>query len=218
MRAVTPGILQRAQTQLVAVVTDAGTPGISDPGVELIARARAEHIAIDVLPGASAGIGAAVLSGFDLRRFIFEGFFARTSGARIKALKTTLSLGITSVWFESPQRIIATLADIERVDPQRRIFVLREYTKLHEQQILGVASEVSAALIQPVRGEISVVLEGVAPEAVQASESQIDAAIDSLLETNVSVSAIAKALVERGLGERRHLYALVTDRKRARTR
>lgn len=218
MRAVTPGILERAQTQTVAVVTDAGMPGISDPGVQLIATARAEQIAIEVLPGASAGIGAAVLSGFDLRRFIFEGFFARTSGARIKALHATFALGITSVWFESPQRIIATLADIERVDPERRIFVLREYTKLHEQHILGTPREVRAALAEPVRGELAVVIEGIAPAVCPANESEIDEAIDGLLETGASVSSIAKALVERGLGERRHLYARVTDRKRTRTR
>lgn len=218
MRAVTPGILERAQTQLVAVVTDAGTPGISDPGVELVAHARAAAIAIEVLPGASAAIGAAVLSGFNLRRFIFEGFFARTATARVRALRETFALGITSVWYESPQRIMATLRDIEAVDPERRVFLLREYTKLHEQHLIGTATAVAAGLAQPVRGELVLVLEGRPPEKITASESEIDAAIDALLETNASVSAIAKSLVEAGLGERRHLYSRVTDRKRARTR
>ena len=218
MRAVTPGILERAQSQLVAVVTDAGTPGISDPGVELVAHARAAAIPLEVLPGASAVIGAAVLSGFDLRRFIFEGFFARTTTARIRALHATFALGIASVWYESPQRILATLRDIETVDPHRRVFVLREYTKMHEQQLLGTAGHVAAGLVQPVRGELVLVIEGKPPEKTAVSESELDAAIDALLETNASVSAIAKSLVERGLGERRHLYARVTDRKRARTR
>ncbi len=218
MRAVTPGILERAASQLVAVVTDAGTPGISDPGVDLVAQARIASVPVEVLPGASAAIGAAVLSGFDLCRFVFEGFFPRTTASRIRVLQESLALGIASVWYESPQRITATLADIERVDPQRRVFVLREYTKMYEQQIAGTAREVHAALVQPVRGELVVVLEGKVPEQRIASDTEIDAAIDVLLEKNASVSAIAKALVEQGLGERRHLYARVTDRKRTRTR
>ncbi|HLI97027.1 MAG TPA: ribosomal RNA small subunit methyltransferase I, partial [Candidatus Baltobacteraceae bacterium] len=81
-RAATAGILERAQSGMVAVVTDAGTPGVSDPGSELVAAARDAGIAVEVLPGASAAIGAAVLSGFPLRRFVFEGFAPRASGAR----------------------------------------------------------------------------------------------------------------------------------------
>ncbi len=217
-RAVTPGILERARTMLVAVITDAGTPGISDPGVELVAQARSAGISVEVLPGASAAIGAAVLSGFDLRRFVFEGFFARTSAARRRALRDTFALAITSVWYESPQRILATLAEIAEMDPDRRVFVLREYTKMHEEQLFGTASDVLQSLAQPVRGELVLVIEGKPPELPVASESAIDSAIDALLLTGASTSAIAKTLVERGYGERRHLYARVTDRKRDRTR
>jgi 16S rRNA (cytidine1402-2'-O)-methyltransferase len=218
MRSVTSGILERARTQLVAVVTDAGTPGISDPGAELVADARAAGIALEVLPGASAATGGAVLSGFDLRRFVFEGFPPRTSAARRRAFAESFALGITSVWYESPQRILATLGDIGQIDPQRRIFIVREYTKLHEQQLLGTAADVAGALVQPVRGEFVLVIEGKMPVVAAASQDDIDNAIDVLLETGASVSAIAKALVERGYGERRHLYARVTDRKRERTR
>jgi len=218
MRAVTPGILERAHTQLVAVITDAGTPGISDPGVELVAQARSEGISVEVLPGASAAIGAAVLSGFGLRRFVFEGFFPRTGTARRRALQTSFALEITSVWYESPQRVIATLAEIAEMDPARRIFVLREYTKMHEEHLLGTASEVSKSLIQPVRGELVLVIEGRPLERPVATENEINSAIDALLQTGASTSSIAKSLVERGYGERRHLYARVTDRKRDRTR
>lgn len=217
-RAVTPGILERARLETIAVVTDAGMPGISDPGAELVAAARAAGIAVDVLPGASALTGAAVLSGFDLRRFVFEGFLPRTSSARRKALQQSFDLGITSVWYESPQRIAAALADIEAVDAQRRVFVLREYTKMHEQQILGTAREAADALLQPVRGELVLVIEGLAPVAPEVATADIDAAIDTLLDADASVSAIAKALVERGFGERRHLYAMVTGRKQNRKR
>ena len=213
-RAVTPGILERAREQLVAIVTDAGTPGISDPGVELVAAARESGIALEVLPGASAAIGAAVLSGFDLRRFVFEGFLPRTSSARKRALQTSFALGITSVWYESPQRILATLEDLAQLDPARRVFVLREYTKLHEQQVIGFAPEVAARLAQPVRGELVLVIEGRPAEPKLAAADEVDAAIDALLRERASVSTIAKALADRGFGERRHLYARVTDRKK----
>ena len=90
--AVTAGILERAREQRVAVVTDAGMPGISDPGNDLVAAARANGIVIDVLPGPSALLGAAVLSGFDLRRLLFEGFPPRTSSARREALYWSAAL------------------------------------------------------------------------------------------------------------------------------
>jgi len=218
MRSVTPGILERARTQVVAIVTDAGMPGISDPGAELVAHARSAGISVELLPGASAATGAAVLSSFDLRRFVFEGFFPRASTARRRALQDSFALGITSVWFESPQRVVATLAEIAALDPGRRVFVLREYTKMHEEQLLGTASEVLRALAQPVRGELVLVIEGKPPERPVPSQNDVDHAIDTLLQTGASTSAIAKTLVESGYGERRHLYARVTDRKRDLTR
>jgi 16S rRNA (cytidine1402-2'-O)-methyltransferase len=216
-QAATDGILQRAQSELVAVVTDAGTPGISDPGSDLVMAARARGIPVDVLPGPSAAIGAAVLSGFGLRRFIFEGFAPRTGSARRSALERSFALGMPSVWYESPQRIRSLLADIAAVDPTARVFLVREYTKRYEQQILGTAYEVAAQLPEPVRGEIALVVEpSQAPAPQPAGESQLDDEIDALLREGKSVSAVAKALSERGLGERRHIYARATGRKQLR--
>lgn len=216
-QAATAGILERARTQLVAVVTDAGTPGISDPGNDLVAAARAKGIAVEVLPGPSAAIGAAVLSGFGLRRFAFEGFPPRTTAARRDALARSFALGMPGVWYESPQRIRGLLADIAAVDPAARVFLVREYTKRYEQQLLGTADEVTAQLPDPVRGEIALVVEPSQAPAPQApSETQLDDEIDALLREGKSVSAVAKALSERGLGERRHIYARATGRKRLR--
>ncbi|HEV3152354.1 MAG TPA: 16S rRNA (cytidine(1402)-2'-O)-methyltransferase [Candidatus Baltobacteraceae bacterium] len=217
-QAVTPGILQQAQTRLVALVADAGTPGISDPGSALVAAAREQQIAVEVLPGPSAAIGAAVLSGFPLRRFVFEGFAPRTGGARREALARSFALGIPSVWYESPARVTALLADIERVDPRARVFLLREYTKRYEQHLAGTAAEVAQRLEQPVRGEIALAIlpsERAESEA-QTSPGELDAEIDALLAAGSSVSAIAKTLGERGLGARRHIYARAADRKRMR--
>jgi 16S rRNA (cytidine1402-2'-O)-methyltransferase len=216
-KAAADGILQRAQSELVAVVTDAGTPGISDPGSDLVAAARTRGIPVEVLPGASAAIGAAVLSGFGLRRFVFEGFPPRTGSARRAALARSFALGMPSVWYESPQRIRDLLADVAAVDPAARVFLVREYTKRYEQQILGTADEVAARLPQPVRGEIALVIEPPQPPAAPpAAEADLDGQIDDLLAQGKSVSAVAKALSERGLGERRHIYARATGRKHMR--
>lgn len=215
--AATPGILDRARAGLVAVVTDAGMPGISDPGSGLVAAARHAGIAVEVLPGPSAAISAAVLAGFPIRRFIFEGFPPRATGARKEALAHSFASGVPSVWYESPQRIRAMLSDVEAVDPCASVFLLREYTKRFEEQLLGTAAEVAARLGEPVRGEIVVVI---APSqqmmaAASVDPAGLDAEIDALLQQGQSVSAVAKLLAERGFGERRHVYARASLRKRA---
>ncbi|MGA8099292.1 MAG: 16S rRNA (cytidine(1402)-2'-O)-methyltransferase, partial [Candidatus Cybelea sp.] len=133
----TAAILERARTALVAVTSDAGMPGVSDPGSELLAAARSAGILIEVLPGPSAAMGVALLSGFPLRRFTFEGFPPRTSTARRARFERALANDATTIWYESPRRIRATLADLAAVAPEADVFVVREYTKLHEQQLLG---------------------------------------------------------------------------------
>ncbi len=214
--AAAPNILERARHERVVLTTDAGTPGISDPGSELIAAARAAGIAVDLLPGPSALVGAAVLSGFSLKRFVFEGFVARTSRARREQFARALALGVTSVWFDSPKRIRATLADLAAVAPDARIFLLREYTKLHEQQLLGSPADVAAQLSEPVRGEIALVVESAAIVRSAPDAASLDAAIDALLSRDVPVPAIAKELAERGCGTRPSLYARASERKRHR--
>jgi 16S rRNA (cytidine1402-2'-O)-methyltransferase len=213
----TGAILERAQTALVAVVTDAGMPGISDPGTALVAAARAAAVPVEVLPGPTAFACAAVLSGFDLRRFAFEGFPPRGASDRRAAFRAALSRREPTVWYEAPHRIRATLADLASIEPAANVFLLREFTKLHEQQISGAPAAVAAALNEPVRGEIVFVLDAGAaePPAAAPQTQAIDAAIETLIEQGLSTSAIAKALADRGLGERRHLYSRVSERRRA---
>ena len=213
-RATTAAILDRARAETVAVVTDAGTPGISDPGAALVAAARDEGIPVDVLPGPAAFVCAAVLSGFDLRRFVFAGFPPRSGGQRRSAFRAALA--DTTVWYEAPHRIRESLGDLATVAPERRVFLVRELSKLHEQQVLGTAAEVAAAIAEPVRGEIAFVVEGGAVPSdpgVPAPAADLDAAIDALLGDGLTTSAIAKRLVEAGHGERRHLYARVSERR-----
>ena len=215
--ATTPAILDRARDGVVAVVTDAGTPGISDPGSALVAAAREAGIVVEVLPGPAAFVCAAVLSGFDLRRFVFAGFPPRSGGPRRAAFRA--SLPTTTVWYEAPHRILASLADLAAVAPDRRVFLVRELTKFHEQQVLGTAAEVAAALEEPVRGEIAFVVEGGAVPsdaelAPDGAPEGLDVAIDAMIADGLTTSAIAKRLADEGRGERRHLYARVSERRR----
>ncbi|HUN29316.1 MAG TPA: 16S rRNA (cytidine(1402)-2'-O)-methyltransferase [Alphaproteobacteria bacterium] len=213
--AVTAGILERAREQRVALVTDAGMPGISDPGSDLIAAARAHAVAIDVLPGPSALLGAAVLSGFDVRRFIFEGFPPRTPAARREHFSAALRAGATTIWYESPQRIVASLADLGAVAPGAQVFLVREYTKHFEQQLLGTPAAVAEGLAQPVRGEIAFAVAPYA-SAAPAAAIDVDGEIDALLEGGASVADVARNLARRGAGERRELYARASERKSGR--
>lgn len=212
---VTNGILERARGQLVAVVSDAGMPGISDPGSELVRAAREAGVGVEVLPGPSAALGVAVLSGFPLRRFAFEGFPPRSSGSRRAAFRDALAQECTTIWYESPQRIVATLEDLAQVAPAATVFLVREYTKKFEQHIHGTPAEVAARLEQPVRGEISFAVEPVAGAKPQVDRDPAEA-IDELLAGGASVRDIAKQLAERGYGEKRELYNQASARKRAR--
>jgi 16S rRNA (cytidine1402-2'-O)-methyltransferase len=210
----TAGILTRARDQRVVLVSDAGMPGISDPGSELIAAAHADGIAVDVLPGPSASLGVAVLSGFPLRRFVFEGFPPRASSARRAEFERALRAHATTIWYESPQRIHDALADLAAVAPDARVFLVREYTKRFEQQLFGTAAEVRAALAEPVRGEIAF---AVAPSAIQLAAEEpaldLDAEIARGLSSGAAPTELARALAKRGLGERRALYKRITERK-----
>ncbi len=218
-RTATPEILARAARERVAVVTDAGMPAISDPGTDLVAAARTAGVPVEVLPGPSAAVCVVALAGFAARRWTFEGFVPRATGERRTALSRALAAPDPSVWYETPHRVRATLADLGELAPERRIFLVRELSKLHEQQILGTAAALDAALEEPVRGEIAFCIEGRGNARTPAGEGAdatagVDERVDGLLRAGQTVSAVAKALAAEGAGERRHLYALASERKR----
>lgn len=216
---VTPAILERAATETVAVVTDAGMPAISDPGRELIVAARAAGVAVEVLPGPAAFVCAAVLSGFELEGFSFEGFVPRRAAERRAAFAAALARGRTTVWYEAPHRIAATLEELERLRPDAPLFLARELTKVHEQQLAGTPAGVRAALPDPIRGEIALVLgpaPALSPPAARTDEG-IGAAIDAALDSGLSPAAAAKAVAARTGLERGALYKRIAVRKRARS-
>jgi 16S rRNA (cytidine1402-2'-O)-methyltransferase len=213
---VTEGILERARSATIAVTTDAGMPGISDPGSDLVAAARAAGVPVEVLPGPSAALGVALLSGFPLARFTFEGFPPRTAGARRERFTAALHSQMTSIWYESPRRIRAALADLAAVAPDAQLFVLREYTKVHEQHLWGTPQQVAALLPEPLRGEVTfAIAPRPRPESAQ-SKANPGPIIDALLESGRHVGEVARELAARGFGDRRELYASAVARKAAR--
>jgi len=175
----TPALLAALAAGDVAVVSDAGTPGISDPGHELVVAALAAGHAVVPVPGASAVIAAVAASGLPARRFHYLGFLPRTSGKRRAALREAAGNGDTMVVFESPHRVRDTLSDALAALGDRRVAVCRELTKLHEEIWRGALSDALAHVEQP-RGEFTLVIEGGPPAAAPPSAGDIDAAIDAM--------------------------------------
>ncbi len=143
----------------VAVVSDAGMPGLSDPGFTLVRACAAEDLPVTVLPGPSAVSTALVVSGLPADRFAFVGFLARGASRLTEQIGAFDGTGAAVVAFESPRRLGTALGAIAKRWPDRRLAMCRELTKLHEQVLRGTADEVMRALPEPVRGEIVVVLE-----------------------------------------------------------
>lgn len=155
----TPALLDALQKGDVALATDAGAPGVSDPGAGLVAEAARAGFSVVSVPGPSAVTAALAIAGFSADTFHFLGFLPRTTKARRAALAEASSLRATLVLFEAPHRLLATLADIADVLGNRRLAACREMTKTHEEVLRGTAQEAIAYFDTP-RGEFTLVIEG----------------------------------------------------------
>ncbi|MGH2731693.1 MAG: 16S rRNA (cytidine(1402)-2'-O)-methyltransferase [Actinomycetota bacterium] len=145
----------------VALVSDSGMPGVSDPGYEIVRRCIEEAIPVEAVPGPSAVVTALCLSGLPMARFAFEGFLPRRDGERRRRLEALSCDDRTLVIFEAPGRLPETLAAIEEVLGDRRLALARELTKVHEEVIRGTVSEVLAGIEdRELKGEIVLVVEG----------------------------------------------------------
>lgn len=143
----------------VALVTDAGMPGVSDPGRRLISAALDAGVPLTVIPGPSAVTTAIVGSGFSGDAFHFGGFLPVKSGGRAREIESALGRAVPSVYFESPHRLAKTLAEIARLDPARPVCVCRELTKIHEEFRRGPAADLLAHYeAHPPKGEIALVI------------------------------------------------------------
>jgi len=197
----------------VALVTDAGTPLISDPGYRATAAAIAAGITVVPIPGASAILAALSGSGLGTDEFRFCGFLPARSAARRKALEEIADADSTLIFYEAPRRIVEALEDIEAVMPHRPVVVARELTKLHEEFLRGTAAEVRAQLAArpSVKGEITLLI-GRAPKGPQETnvppEEEVRALENEGMPRMDAVKQVAKA---RGL-PKRELYRRVISK------
>lgn len=159
---ITKGIVARLLNgEELALVTDAGTPGISDPGFYLVRAAIAEGIPVSVAPGANSILPALLLSGFPTDAFIFEGFLPRKTGEIERKIASFEDERRTVIFFVSPHKLVKVLGAIEKLFPDREAAVVREITKIHEEARRGTASELIAHYgPRRVRGEIVLLLKG----------------------------------------------------------
>ncbi len=161
----TPEWIQRmASGERLALITDAGTPGISDPGFYMARACREAAIPVECLPGATAFVPALACSGIPCDRFVFEGFLPPKKGRKTR-LDALAAEARTSVLYESPHKLLKTLAALEeRCGPERRIGVFRELSKLHEEHQVGPLAKVLQAFAEreSIKGELVLVLEGAA--------------------------------------------------------
>jgi 16S rRNA (cytidine1402-2'-O)-methyltransferase len=192
----------------IALVTDAGMPGISDPGFRLIALAIRHHVPVIPIPGASAFLAALVASGLPTDSFRFSGFLPSKSGQRRKLLETVRESPRTQVFYEAPHRLLETLADVaEILGNERHLVVAREVTKLHEEFLRGRAAEVLAQLKArgEVKGEITLLIakaEEGAPsspsETVSVARRVKQIMSDEKVDEKAALKKVAK---ERGIGK-----------------
>jgi 16S rRNA (cytidine1402-2'-O)-methyltransferase len=171
---------------VVAVVSDAGTPGISDPGAWLAARLAAAGATVSTVPGPTSVVGALVVSGLPSDRFAVEGFLPRKGGERRRRMAAVMADERTTVVLEAPARVAATLAELAAVDPERPVAVVRELTKLHEEAWRGTLGDAAAAFgSREVRGEVVLVVGG-APAAEPADDAEVERAVRAASDADPS--------------------------------
>jgi 16S rRNA (cytidine1402-2'-O)-methyltransferase len=199
--------------QAIALVSDAGTPLISDPGYKLVRAARAAGRAVHTIPGPSAAIAALTLAGLPTDRFLFAGFLPAKAKARSDAIAQIAAVRATLVLYESGPRLGESLAALANGLGEREAAVVREISKIHEEAVTGTLAELATRYADaPPRGEIVVVV-GPPAEAPEATDEQLDAALDEALR-RMSPSRAAADVAERLNVPRKRAYARALERSK----
>jgi 16S rRNA (cytidine1402-2'-O)-methyltransferase len=198
----------------VALVSDAGTPGVSDPGYRLVRDARAAGIEVVPLPGPSAVIAGLSVSGLPTDRFFFEGFLPSRSGARRRRLEELATVVETLVFYESPLRLVDAVQEMAEILGDREAFLCREATKVHEEYRRARLSEIAATLADRdrVRGEIVLVVTG-APSGATADASSVEALFARLTAEGQSTRQAVKEIARLTGLPAREVYTRVLEAK-----
>ena len=195
-----------AAGETVALVSDAGMPGVSDPGQRVVAAVAAAGLSVEVVPGPTAVVSALVASGLVNDRFVFEGFLDRKGATRARQLAEIAVEPRTTVFYESPKRVAKTLIDLIAVcGPDRPVAVARELTKLHETVVRGSLAEVAEVLgTTTPKGEFVIVIGGAVPGVVDWTDGALRNEVDQLVEAGSSKrDAVTQVATATGVSRRR---------------
>lgn len=198
-------IVAQLGEQAIALVSDAGTPLISDPGYKLVRAARAAGHAVHTVPGPSAAIAALTIAGLPTDRFLFLGFLPARAKARAEAISEVAAVRATLVLYESGPRLCETLEALAGQLGAREAAVVREISKLHEECVTGSLQELAERFADAPKGEIVIVV-GPPPEADTATDEELDAALREALR-NLSTSRAAAEVAARLNVSRKRAYA-----------
>jgi 16S rRNA (cytidine1402-2'-O)-methyltransferase len=209
-----PELLRRlAAGETVALVSDAGMPGVSDPGEHLVTAAARAGFPVTVVPGPSAPAAALAISGLPAVPHLFVGFLPARAGERRRSLEELASRSETLVWFEAPHRLVESLEETARVFGARRACVARELTKVHEEAVRGTLPELAEIFRTRGRGrgEVTVVVEGRAGTSGTMAAVDIDREIEAGLASGLDKRALARSLAGKSGRPAREVYARAVE-------
>lgn len=210
--AVRPGLVARLATEAIALVSDAGTPMISDPGFKLVRDARASGRAVVTIPGPCAAIAGLTLAGLPTDRFLFAGFLPVKPGARAAAIAEVAGVRATLVFYESGARLARTLTALSEGLGDRPVTIAREITKMHEEAVVGTLGGLATRYEDaPPKGEIVIVV-GPPVSPTVASDDMLDAALDAIA-TIIPLKEASTIVAERLNLPRRLVYARLLTRR-----
>lgn len=195
------------ENKSIAVVSDAGYPGISDPGSILVQHCIENDIPVSVVPGANAFLPALIGSGLDTTHFFFNGFLSSKPSARRKELESLKSYECTLIFYESPHRIKETLLDMYEILSNRKACIVREITKLHEEYIHGTLQELSLIDESTLRGEMVIIIEKNV-ETKTLDDKELLILLNNEIENGISLKDASKKISDKTGVKKNYLYQL----------
>jgi 16S rRNA (cytidine1402-2'-O)-methyltransferase len=206
------GVLTKLREGDLALVSDAGTPALNDPGYELVRAALEAGHPVSPVPGPSAPLAALVVSGLPTDRFLYLGYLGRRPAERRQQLAEVSDLPYTLIFLETPHRLLAALTDLESGLGDRPIAVARELTKLHEEIFRGKISEAATYFGEHApRGEITLVVAGAPQDASQWEEERVQRALESGLARGETPSFLARTIAAQSGWKRRAVYQMAVE-------